>query len=233
MPKRGQLVCANLEYLPRETLEEYQAIIRGYVRGRQGIYALYRKGKLYYVGLASNLRARLKHHLYDRHSGAWDRFSVYLTIGDHHLREMESLLLRIAKPKGNKVKGKFARSEDLKKKLRREIRKHHRAIEAAIFCGDIKLTEESSQQRKRQVEKKPSSWANYAKQVTKLTATFKGKTVRARVLRDGMIRFQGQIYTSPSLAGAAAVGRPTCNGWTFWKYERAPGDWVAIDELRK
>jgi hypothetical protein len=39
-------------------------------------------------------------------------------------------------------------------------------------------------------------------------------------------------YNSPSLAGAAVVKR-SCNGWTFWKYERAPGDWVLLDVLRR
>jgi len=47
-----------------------------------------------------------------------------------------------------------------------------------------------------------------------------------------LIWFDGQHFTSPSLAGAHAVKRPTCNGWTFWQYERAPGDWVALNALR-
>ena len=51
--------------------------------------------------------------------------------------------------------------------------------------------------------------------------------------RDGSINFRGKVYSSPSLAGAAACKRRTCNGWTFWQYERAPGDWVALNELRK
>ena len=29
------------------------------------------------------------------------------------------------------------------------------------------------------------------------------------------------------------VRRKTGNGWTFWRYERAPGDWVLLDELRR
>jgi len=51
--------------------------------------------------------------------------------------------------------------------------------------------------------------------------------------RVGSINFRGKVYSSPSLAGAAACKRRTCNGWTFWQYERAPGDWVALNELRK
>lgn len=106
MAERSSLVCQHLENISRDALEQYQDIIRQYVRNRQGVYALYSRGKLYYVGLARNLRMRLAHHLRDRHGESWDRFSVYLTIGDSHLRELESLILRIVKPKGNKQKGK-------------------------------------------------------------------------------------------------------------------------------
>ena len=95
MSKRAPLVCQHLENVSRDVLEQHQDIVRQYVRQRQGVYALYRRNKLYYVGLASNLRGRLAHHLRDRHHDSWDRFSVYLTIGDRHLRELESLILRI------------------------------------------------------------------------------------------------------------------------------------------
>jgi hypothetical protein len=67
----------------------------------------------------------------------------------------------------------------------------------------------------------------------KLRARFKGGTLHAAVRRDGMVRLNGKLFTSPSLAAAAACKVPTCNGWIFWQYERAPGDWVPLDELRK
>jgi hypothetical protein len=126
MSKRASLVCQHLENISREALEKYQDIIRQYVRRRQGVYALYRRGKLHYVGLASNLRSRLAHHLKDRHHDSWDRFSVYLTIGDSHLKEMESLILRIVKPIGNKLKGKFQKSEDIRRRFARDVRTYQR-----------------------------------------------------------------------------------------------------------
>src|ERR1700687_595857 len=105
MRQRTHFVYEHLENISREALEKYQSVIRRYVRRRQGVYALYRRGKLYYVGLASNLRSRLKNHLRDRHGKSWDRFSVYLTVSDAHLRELEALILRIVPTKGNKQKG--------------------------------------------------------------------------------------------------------------------------------
>src|SRR3989304_219215 len=123
MPKRAPLVTQHLEKISRDALEKYQDIVKAFVRGRQGVYALYRGDKLYYVGLATNLRNRLKHHLKDRHGQSWDRFSVYLTIGDSHLRKLEALILRTMGPTGNKQKGKFARSEDLRRRFRRDIKR--------------------------------------------------------------------------------------------------------------
>jgi hypothetical protein len=43
MAGRSSLVCQHLENISRDVLEEYQDIIRQYVRDRQGVYALYRR----------------------------------------------------------------------------------------------------------------------------------------------------------------------------------------------
>jgi hypothetical protein len=231
MVKRAQLVSQHLENISSDALEKYQDIVRQYVRGRQGVYGLYRHGRLYYVGLASNLRSRLKRHLRDRHGQSWDRFSVYLTIGDSHLKELESLLLRMIKPTGNKISGKFVKSEDLRRRFSRDIRMLQRreltSIIGRSLTNEIERKQSGSSDRRRLV---------LSRHITRpmlLRARFKGKLLKARARRDGSIRFAGKIYASPSMAAAAACRRRTCNGWTFWTFERAPGDWVRLDELRK
>ena len=231
MSRRAQLVCQHLENISRDALKKHQVIIRQYVRGRQGVYALYRKGKLYYVGLATNLRNRLKHHLRDRHGHSWDRFSVYLTIGDHHLRELEALILRVVKPKGNKQKGKFAKSEDLRRRFRNAVKRRVLADLEDIFedgfAGLMPDQTEGLSAGRRPV------LAKYISSPMILKARYKGETITARARRNGSIRMAGKIYTSPSVAGARACKRRSCNGWKFWKYERAPGDWVLLNELRR
>ena len=231
MKKRAQLVCQHLENVSRDAFDRHQEIIRQYVRGRQGVYALYRRGKLYYVGLATDLRNRLKHHLKDRHGGSWDRFSVYLTIGDHHLRELEALILRTVKPSGNKQKGKFAESEDLRRRFRRDAKRSAMAEVDGLF-GEYQPA------RQRRVPKPDDDalrpvLAAHVSGPMKLRGRYKGKTLTAGVRRDGSIRFGGKVYSSPSLSAAAARKKPTCNGWKFWEYERAPGDWVLLDTLRR
>lgn len=228
---KGQIVCQHLENVSREALEKYQAVIKNYVRRRHGIYALYRKNRLYYVGLASNLRNRLKHHLHDRHSHTWDRFSIYLTIKDAHLHELEALVLRIAAPKGNRQVGKFVLSQDLRLDFRRGINKYHSAEVDAIFGRTRSNKSEPELVHSVKTGRKPNL-ASYIQKRFKIRFRYKGKLYRAVVRRDGSILYNGKVYTSPSLAGKAVIRR-ACNGWRAWKYERAPGDWVLLDNLRK
>jgi predicted GIY-YIG superfamily endonuclease len=229
MSKKSPLVSQHLENISREALEKYQDIVRRYVRNRQGVYALYRRNKLYYIGLAKNLRSRLSHHLRDKHQDSWDRFSVYLTIGDSHLKELESLILRVIKPKGNKQKGKFLKSEDIRRRFSKDIRsKQHDELISLLGKEKISEVEET-----RLVTGKQAVLADYIEGSIKLQAPYKGKIIKAHVSRNGSIKFEGKVYMSPSHAGAAACKRRSCNGWTFWQYERAPGDWVPLNELRK
>lgn len=230
MSRRSSLVCEHMENISRDALGRYQEIVRQYVRRRQGVYALYRRGKLYYVGLASNLRSRLAHHLKDRHSDSWDRFSVYLTIGDSHLRELESLILRIVRPAGNKEKGRFAKSADIRRRFSRDVRALQRAELRQLLGKSVAPV--TSRVREGPRRGRVPVLARYALRSTGLRARFKGKLFKARVLRDGSIRFKRRTYSSPSLAGKAVIRR-ACNGWTFWTYQRAPGDWVRLDTLRK
>lgn len=230
MARQSQLVCQHLENISHEALSKYQDVIRSYVRGRQGIYALYRKNEIYYVGLASNLRSRLKHHLRDRHRKLWDRFSVYLTIGDSHLRELESLILRTIKPPGNHQTAKFIKSENLRGRLSRELRERQKQERDWVIGSSTSPIPKN--RRQKVVRNGGPTLAPFFNKSTKLRAVFKGKLIRARVRRNGLIRYMDKDYKSPSLAGSAVVKR-SCNGWTFWKYERAPGDWVRLDELRK
>jgi hypothetical protein len=110
--KREALVHRHLENVSRDLLEKHPELVREFIGRNAGIYALFRKGKLYYVGLATALRSRLKAHVKNRHGNSWDSFSIYLTIRDEHLREIEALLLRIAKPSGARQKGRLAQSMD-------------------------------------------------------------------------------------------------------------------------
>jgi Restriction Enzyme Adenine Methylase Associated len=230
MARPSPLVSQYLENISRDALRKYIDVVRAYVRNRQGIYALYRRRKLYYVGLAKDLRWRLHQHLRDHHGSSWDRFSVYLTIGDAHLKELESLILRVVRPSGNKQIGHFRKSENLRSRLKRDI-KRLQQDELISIIGQQPPVEIPSKRPKQPTGRKPAL-AVYVTVPLRLRVTFKGRTYRAFVRRDGSIRFGKKLYNSPSTAGTAVCKR-SCDGWYFWKYERAPGDWVFLNELRK
>ena len=56
------------------------------------------------------------------------------------------------------------------------------------------------------------------------------RAVRAVVVADGTVKV-GELQGSIHKVGAAVQNAPSCNGWTFWHFER-DGVLVAIDELR-
>lgn len=229
--RKGQLVCQHLEGISRKALEQYQGILREYVKGRHGIYALYRKGRLYYVGLASNLRNRLKSHLKDRHAHTWDSFSIYLTVKDSHLYDIETFVLKIAAPKGNKLSGNFINSENLKPRFKKDITRYQHEELAGLLGLSVKVN--TARAAVQASDGRAPILSKYLNRPRLLKARYKRKTITARVLRDGSIRLDGKTFTSPSVAGAAACKRRSCNGWVFWTYERSPGEWVLLDELRK
>jgi hypothetical protein len=226
---KGQLVSQHLENISRTALEKYQNILKEYVKGRHGVYALYRKDHLYYVGLASNLRNRLKTHLTDRHAQTWDSFSVYLTINDSHLHELETLILKIASPKGNKQSGNFINAQNLKPIFKKAVTKAQQ--KELIKLGLKKSTVVAKSKITVQKGRKPVL-APYVKTRFEIRLGYKGKTRKAMVRKDGTILSAGKVYNSPSMA-ASAIKQRASNGWVSWSYQRAPGDWVLLDVLRK
>jgi len=234
---RRSLVYEYLEGISRAALEKHQDIIRDYVRGRYGIYALYRKDRLYYVGLASNLRSRLKTHLKDRHGHSWDRFSVYLTTNESQLQELEALLLRITRPAGNKQRGKLKGATNIKPVFRKKIREYYRQQVEEMMGGKSKKKKFKAQEERKSQEKEKGrrpALARYAGKVKQLRARYKGRTLRASVRKDGTVTFKGKKYASPSLAGKAAIEEQhAVNGWLFWEYKHPSGNWMLLDTLRR
>jgi hypothetical protein len=224
---REALVHQHLENVSRELLEQHPDVVRQFIGRNAGIYALYRKRKLYYVGLATALRGRLRAHVRNQHRGSWDRFSIYLTIKDQHLREIEALLLRISNPIGAKQRGKLAQSRDMRRRITRAIRDKQLAEVSSLFGRATTPVPKPKPDLNGDNELR-----RLLPQGAKLRGTLKGKVHHARVRRNGDVRYNGKIYGSLSLAAYAALNRPT-NGWWFWQVERGKGNWVRLNKIRK
>jgi len=222
------LVLQHLERVSGDLFEDssYRTIIDSYARSQSGIYVLYSKNKLYYVGLASNLNQRLNQHRKDRHQGKWDTFSMYLTRNDKHIRELEALLHRVVKPTGNKQTGRLKNSVNLKRAIATEI-KYEQSKQLATLLGSTK---------RKQTIIKSNSKTNHALQgffprATTLKGWYKGYEYTARVLKSGEIRYDDSSFRSPTGAAAHVCNR-VVNGWHFWHYKDSQGDWARLKTLR-
>jgi len=79
-----------------------------------GIYALYNRGKLVYVGLSErSLRSRLRSHARTK-KGKWSHFKWWQVKNDRYIKDIESLILQINQPKLNKIKGKMKKKYRVK-----------------------------------------------------------------------------------------------------------------------
>lgn len=227
--KNNGFVSGYFERVSWKVLDKHRPIIKLMIRGYAGVYALYKGEKLYYVGLANNLMGRVNHHLKDRHKGKWDRFSVYLTTDNAHMRPLEALMLRVINPVGNKVKGKLTGAQDMAPSLGRKMNEYQRDETASLLGGRYVM------HRRRSKTRGAVGTLVLARLVERpmlLKASYKGKEFRATLRRDGHIHFKRELFDSPSGAAKAAAGRGM-RGWLFWHFRNPRGEWVRLETLKR
>lgn len=230
--RRGRdngIVRDYLERVSWRLLDQYRTNVARFIRGKAGVYALYRGDHLYYVGLAKNLMSRVSHHLKDRHAERWDRFSVYLTVDDSHTRPLEALLLRIVDPGGNRVKGRLKGASDLGRKLDRDIANDD-ADRRAVMMGA-----KAVQRRRRSKTRRIVGTIALSGLVEKsrpLIGSYKGVVYRARLRKDGRIAFKGKLFDNPT-AAAKAIENRTVNGWAFWRIGNTMSSRTTLSSLRR
>lgn len=117
---KGALVKGVSAKLPIDLLDEptFKHGLQEITRGYSGLYFLYKRNTLYYIGLAKNLYWRLVSHSKNKHKGHWDSFAIFRVGRVRYLKDIESLLLRAARPPGNSVSGNFHRDANLTKVLK-------------------------------------------------------------------------------------------------------------------
>jgi hypothetical protein len=127
---KGALIKGMSKRLPAEILNDpaFEEGLASIMKGYSGIYALYRRNKLYYAGLTKDLQGRINRHQEDRHAGKWDSFVIFRIERVNYLKDVETLLLRVAEPPGNKSKGNVPRDANLNRVLREIQRERERAL---------------------------------------------------------------------------------------------------------
>ena len=133
---KGALIKGMSRRLPSEILDSplFARRLREIMRRYAGIYALYRRNRLYYIGLTTNLLGRIKWHLRDRHAGKWDRFIIFRNQKVRYLKDIETLIHQLVDTRGNRVKGKVPRDADLNRILREVLVEHEHAIRSIKYA---------------------------------------------------------------------------------------------------
>ncbi|MBN1460844.1 MAG: DUF2924 domain-containing protein [Armatimonadetes bacterium] len=125
---------------------------------------------------------------------------------------MESLFLRISKPRGNTITPRLVASEDLHSSLRRQIRERQRAELEEIAPGGARRKKTKKKAKSKKAARTQSArQPTLAPYVTKRFAIrwrYKGTMHRATVRSNGTINYNGSVYTSPSTAAQAIAKRP-------------------------
>ena len=228
--KPRDLFSNRLEKVSKDIFKKHYPLITELIGDSPGIYALYDGNELYYVGKSTELRKRVRHHLRDRHLASWTHFSLYLVRREEHIHEMESLLVRIANPKGNRVVPQGRSTGALVKTLKRMIRQRYTEELDALFGS-------RSRHAKPRTKKHCNHPENLVGLVSKraiLFRQYKGRDYTARLSPKGTISFKGKTYASPTGAARAVIGaNRAVSGWVFWYIKDAEGNWIRLEDYRE
>ncbi len=155
------------------------------------------------------------------------------------MKDLESLAICVAYPKGNKKRGGFKGAINLRSTFKRKMTERATAeIMALMGRGQKKAPNES----RRIAGKKAAATRKARRKIPlrgllknkRLRKTYKGHDYVAWVLPSGRIklRHNGKIFDSPSGAADDIRKKPS-NGWLFWHYQDKKGSWVPLATLRK
>lgn len=223
--KPRSLVTQKLEMVSKEVFKNHKELIIELIGNSHGIYALYDERELYYVGKSIDLKKRVNRHLQDRHKASWSYFSLYLVRNADHISEIESLLVRISSPKGNRNVPKGRSSGPMLKTLKKMVKDKHRKEFDSMFG-----TRKSS--NRKVLNKKSSNLTSLVTKKTPIFKTYKGKEYKGILTPAGKIYLKKKVFTSPSAAAMSIIDRGAVNGWKFWYVKDTNGNIVQLDSLR-
>ena len=138
--KRGSLIQYSLDNIKRDYFNVIKRELKNVLKKRSGIYALYKGDKVVRVGQGTDIYWRMKGH---SKSGKlkWDRASLFIINSKRieNLRDLETAVVRIAKPKYNKVKGRIGNEWYLGRMLKKSVKEKKKKLRAKEKRKDKEL----------------------------------------------------------------------------------------------
>jgi hypothetical protein len=127
---KGKLIKGMTKKLPASVFENpfFTDALHEVMKGYSGIYALYKTDELYYVGLTRELFGRIRWHRKDRHAKRWDHFKIFRIKNINYLKDLETLILQIVPPNGNRMVGKVPSKYNLTKPFKTALKRQKQQI---------------------------------------------------------------------------------------------------------
>jgi hypothetical protein len=140
--KRGSLIQYALDGINRESFEVIKTELAALLKKRAGVYALYQNDKLVRVGLGTNIYYRLKGHAKTKKL-IWNTASLFIIDADNlrFLRDLETAIVRIAKPKYNNQKGRVRDEHFLERLLKKSVKEKKKKLHDKRRKKDRELRE--------------------------------------------------------------------------------------------
>jgi len=127
--KRGSLIQYALDDIKRESFNVIRRELKGVLKGRAGIYALYKEGRVVKVGLGTNIYGRVNGQSKSKKMN-WDTASLFIIKNIKYLRDVETAVNRIAKPKYSIQQGRVGDEHYFKKILKKRVNEKKRKLRA-------------------------------------------------------------------------------------------------------
>ncbi len=124
---RGSLILYSLDNIKKEQFDVLRRELKDTLKGHSGVYALYKEDKVVRVGLGEQIFWRLLSHSRNRKLD-WDTASLFIVKKTKYLKDLETAIIRIAKPKYNEQRGRIRDERYLRKILRHSIKEKQRKL---------------------------------------------------------------------------------------------------------
>jgi hypothetical protein len=138
--KRGSFIEYSLNGINRKSFDILKKELKSVLKKRMGIYALYKGDKVVRVGLGTEIYYRVKGHSENKNLD-WDNASLFLIRKEYIglLRDLETAVVRIAKPKYNKQKGRIGDEHFLERILKKSVNQKQKKLRTARMEKDEEL----------------------------------------------------------------------------------------------
>lgn len=121
--EKVEIVSTLLERIPVDALDNVytEKRMKQLLKGVYGVYALFKEDNLYYIGQGDLYQRLLAHYKKDRHKDKWDTFAFAKLKNPELKEELESLLISLTDPPGNRSTPRVKKRDTATENTIREI----------------------------------------------------------------------------------------------------------------